>query len=599
MLATGVALAATAAVADDYIPPVVGGRTWTQHQLEVSRTRHPEIQSIVATGLRDKTKDTVVLGSTLDAATVFSKVPAPTGKDSAAPSQDGKQFVVREAFLSNSDHRLGTIELRFALKPGQATAGLEATAKAVQAELRLGTLSAKNAIDPYPYDAAFGDRSYAQALTDKTVHAHPDLLVMMIHATPPGKTTNVIIGSNIGRIGKVADEDDLRVIQKGSTNLEVGGDKDRFETELPLLDVKGTRIGALGLVFAYREGQDKEAIHAHGRAIRDELAKAIPNSAALFTPQTLTLSGSTDLPGYKGDFDHFAIDAKGGRLFLAGEESAELEVMDLNSGALQQRLKGFGVPHSLLFMPDTNELLVIDGEKPSQVFDAATLKVKRSYKWAAGADSFGFDSSTGHIWLVTGGKDVPLKDSHLTEIDPKTGKQYVDVHFDADHVEAMAIEQTGPHLYINVTDKNYLAVINKQSGKVEQQWKIKEAEQNAPLAMDEKHHRLFVVTRKPGMLVVLNADSGATVAAFKAPERTDQVTWDAGNRRVYVTGGEGYISVIEQDDADHYREAARITSMAGAKTAILDADRKHLWVAASPGETGALGKVLRYDVAPR
>lgn len=313
----------------------------------------------------------------------------------------------------------------------------------------------------------------------------------------------------------------------------------------------------------------------------------------------LTLSGATEFPGYTGDFDHFAIDPKNGRLLLAGEESAELEVMDLGTGAIQQRIKGFGVPHSLLFMAEANELLVIDGEKPSQVFDATTLKVKRSYKLAAGADSFGFDSASGHIWLVTGGKDVPQKDSNLTEIDPQSGKTLMNVHFDADHVEAMAVEQRGPNIFVNVTDQNTLAVIDKKTGKVLHRWKINEGQQNAPLAYDEKNRRLFVVTRKPGLLVVLNADSGATVASFKAPERTDQVIWDEANRRVYVTGGEGYISVVEQDDADHYREAAKITSLPGAKTAILDADHAHLWVAASPGRSGAMGKVLRFDVAKR
>jgi iron complex outermembrane receptor protein len=285
LLATSAALVATAAIADDYIPPVVGGRTWTQHLVEAAKAHHREIQSIVVTGLRDQTKDYVVLGSTLGETTVFGKAPIAADKDSAMPSKDGQQFVVRKSFLSNSDHRLGTIELRFPYKTGQATAGLEAVAKAVQAELRLSTLSAKNAIDPYPYDAAYSDNTYAQVLTENTVRAHPDLLVMMIHATPPGKPKNVIIGSNIGRFGKEADEDDLRVIDKGSTNLEVGGDKDRFETELPLNDASGKRIGALGLVFPYHEGQDKEALHAHGRAIRDEIAKGIPNNAALFAPR--------------------------------------------------------------------------------------------------------------------------------------------------------------------------------------------------------------------------------------------------------------------------------------------------------------------------
>jgi DNA-binding beta-propeller fold protein YncE len=612
LMMVGMALASAATRADDYIPPVVGGRTWVQHLIEVARVHHPEIQSVVVTGKREGSKDPVILGSTLGASSVFQKATDTAAQDGAAPSNDGHQFVIREAFLSSTNHRLGTLELRFGYQAGQATAPYQATAKSMQAGIAAVTLSGKNAVDPYPYDAAWSPDTYAQKLTEDTVQKHPELIVMMIHATPPGSKTNIIIGSNIGRIGKVADEDDLRIIQTGATNLEMAGDGDRFETAMPLLDAAGKQIGALGLVFAFGPGKDKEALHARGRAIRDELGKQIPNSAALFQPASraagapaaaarkapLTLSGSTDFPGYKGDFDHFAIGTRDGRLFLAGEESAELEVMDLQSGAIRQRIKGFGVPHSLHYMADTNELLVIDGEKPSQVFDAATLKAKRAYRFAAGADSFGFDPSTGHIWLVTGGKDVPQKDSNLTEIDPRSGKQFANVHFDADHVEAMVVDAHGPHIYVNVTDKNYLAVVDKNSGKI-RQWKISEAEQNAPLAWDDKYRRLFVVTRKPGKLLVLNADNGATVASFSAPARTDQVVWDAANRRVYVTGGEGYISVIEQDDADHYRDAAKIPSMAGAKTAILDAAHGHLWVAASPGETGAMGKVLRFDVTAR
>jgi DNA-binding beta-propeller fold protein YncE len=313
----------------------------------------------------------------------------------------------------------------------------------------------------------------------------------------------------------------------------------------------------------------------------------------------LTLAGTTDLPGYKGDFDHFAIDEKGNRVFLAGEENHELEVFDRTSGAVVQRVPGFGVPHSLFFSPERNELLVIDGEKPSPVLDAATLKVKRSYALAKGADSFGVDPATGHLWIVSGGKDVPQADSNLTEVDPATGKTGTNVHFDANHVEAMALESAGPRLFVNVTDKNKMAVVDRKAGKVIAEWPIHEAEQNAPVAFDEKSHRLFVITRKPGKLIVLNSDTGATVAVFQAPERTDQIVWDAANRRVYVTGGEGYIGVFEQDDADHYREAARVRSLPGAKTSILDPAQHRLWVAASPGETGAMGKVMWFDVAPR
>lgn len=316
-------------------------------------------------------------------------------------------------------------------------------------------------------------------------------------------------------------------------------------------------------------------------------------------PTPLKLTGSVDLPGYTGDFDHFAIDTKDGRMFLAGEESAELEVFDLKDGKIIQRIKGFGVPHSVHYSPATNELLVIDGEKPSPVLDAATLKVKRTYSLPKGADSVGFDHSTKHLWIVTGGKDVPQKDSNLIELDPTTGKTVKSVHFDADHVEAMAIDQEGPDLFINVTDKNYLAVVDKTSGKVVKQIPIKEAQQNAPIAIDEANRRLFVVTRKPGKLLVLNADTGQTIASFVAPERTDEVVWDADNRRVYVAGGQGYISVVQQDGPDRYREVAKVQSLPGAKTAIIDRAGKRLWVAASPGETKAMAKVLRFDISPQ
>ena len=267
----------SAAFADDETPPVVGGKTYVQHQILVALKRHPEILDITVFAKRPEDKGPVVLGSTVSARNVFKA--APDTRDQASPI--GRYFVVNEPFLSSTGHRLGTIQIRFRNLP-RRTSQYTKVAEEVQTRMSRDTLSLKNAADPYPFDPAFGPNSYAQELTERTVAAHPDILVMMIHATPPGGAHNVIIGSNIGRFGKQADEDDLRVIEKGSTNLEVGGENDRFETELPLLDRSGKRIGALGLVFALKPDSDKEALHRHGLVIRDEVARAIPTNAALF-----------------------------------------------------------------------------------------------------------------------------------------------------------------------------------------------------------------------------------------------------------------------------------------------------------------------------
>jgi hypothetical protein len=266
------------AVAGDVIPPVVDGHTWVQHRIELIKAKNPAIAWIRVEGVRDGGSDVILFGATDARASVLKPVAYPVSALGA--SKEGRGEVVREPFVSNSGHRLGTVAVGFT-KPGRRD---PAIAAAVARELSRNMLSAKNAADPWPYSAAYRGDTYAQRLVDRFVGKYPDLLVMMIHATPPGHSAhdNVIIGSNIGRIGKLADDDDLRVIEKGETNLEVAESGDRFETELPLNNAKGTRIGALGLVFKLKPGADRNALHAHGRAIRDALAKEIPNDSSLF-----------------------------------------------------------------------------------------------------------------------------------------------------------------------------------------------------------------------------------------------------------------------------------------------------------------------------
>lgn len=122
---------------------------------------------------------------------------------------------------------------------------------------------------------------YAQKLVDDTLAKHKEVVVMAMHVTPPGKTENIIIASNIGRIGKKADEDDMRVIETGKPNLEVNKKGDRFEVELVLQDQSGKTIGAVGIVFLYEKGQEAQ-FQKKAEEIRDEMKQKTPTLAKLF-----------------------------------------------------------------------------------------------------------------------------------------------------------------------------------------------------------------------------------------------------------------------------------------------------------------------------
>jgi hypothetical protein len=128
------------------------------------------------------------------------------------------------------------------------------------------------------------ERIYAQELVNETVKAHPDLLVLAMHVTRPGSSENVIIASNIGRIGKRADAEDRKVIDTGETLAKVSRTGDRFEVELVLHDASRRAIGALAVVFPHSPGDDPQRFKEAAEGIRDDLAKRIPDVASLVRP---------------------------------------------------------------------------------------------------------------------------------------------------------------------------------------------------------------------------------------------------------------------------------------------------------------------------
>jgi hypothetical protein len=122
---------------------------------------------------------------------------------------------------------------------------------------------------------------YAQSLLDETLAKHKEVVIMAMHVVPPGKTENVIIASNIGRIGKKADEDDMSVIDTGKPNLEVNKKGDHYEVELVLQDQSGKTIGAVGIVFMNEKGKEAE-FKKKAEEIRDEMKQKTPTIAKLF-----------------------------------------------------------------------------------------------------------------------------------------------------------------------------------------------------------------------------------------------------------------------------------------------------------------------------
>jgi len=325
---------------------------------------------------------------------------------------------------------------------------------------------------------------------------------------------------------------------------------------------------------------------------------AILAPAACFAQtSSVRLLKSVNLPGYTGDFDHFAVDYDRNRLLLAAEDHGTLEVFDLKTSDHLKSVTGFGNPHSILVRKGAPTVFITDSEKQGPTIrDANDYAKKQDVALTPGSDTSKYDASTNTLYIVTGGKDVDMKTANLEAVNPDTGAKLGSITFPDNHVEAMAFVDGDPRLFINLTQTNKLAVVDRHTMKILETWPVPAAQQNAMVAFDPAQHRLYVVCRSPGMVVVLNSDTGALIDKLPAPLRSDEVQYDAAAHKLYVPGGEGFMGIYDTSDPNHLKLLEKVTTAPGAKTALLLPNMHRLFLAVSPGDSKAMAKVLTYEV---
>ncbi len=311
----------------------------------------------------------------------------------------------------------------------------------------------------------------------------------------------------------------------------------------------------------------------------------------------LKLAQSTPLPQLKeGDFDHFTADVEGNRLFSTAEENSKVLVFDLKTGKLIHTIIGLKAPHSMLYRADLKKLFVVDGDLGEvKIFETVAYKPVGSIKVREGADSSTYDPSTKYLYVADTGKDAHQPDSYISILDTTEAKPVAEIKIASDDIEAMALEKSGSRLFIDIRGKNEVQVYDRNSHALLASWSTaQEAKKPSTIALDEADHRLFVGTRDPGKLIVLDSDSGKIVTTLSGPAMADDMAYAPALKRIYLSGSE-FIDVFEQRDADHYEPIGHVPSSFRAKTAILVPQLNRYYVAA-PRHEKKSAALLIYDV---
>jgi DNA-binding beta-propeller fold protein YncE len=319
-------------------------------------------------------------------------------------------------------------------------------------------------------------------------------------------------------------------------------------------------------------------------------------------PGPLKLIQTIPLPGLKdGDFDHFQVDLPGKRLFLAAEDNSAIEVIDLNTNKVVHKISGPKAPHSMAYNSDSKKLFVVDDGGPNQVeiYDGTSYELLGTIPMGAHADASVYDPTSKLFYVGNGGKQAKEDFCVLSIVDTTSGKKVGDIKIEGtDRVEGMAIERSGPRMFVNLYNKGAVAVIDREKRTVIDTWSIaQEGHNNGSMAFDEPDHRLFIHAREPGKVVVLDTTSGKVVTTFVSGGMVDDAAFDAKSKRLYVTGVP-FINVFQKsDEGERYDLLGQVPTAFHSITSILVPQLGRLFLAVNHhGQTDAVVQV--YQVVP-
>lgn len=269
--------------------PVPGRKSYAQDLVDRTISRHPELleldvhakppgaaESVIVAA---KSRDRVGKRTDADDLEVFK-----TGTPRVEINRTGNNNVEVAIQLVNVDGQpVGTAEMTFPYVPGTDEDALIGKANAIKRELRPRiSYGPEDLVAPAQYDPRIPIDTYAQFLVDDTLEKQPGVLILVLHIKDPKSSDYPIIASNIGRIGKAADESDLQVIRAGTTNVAPSADGRRLEVKMPMRDAAGNTVGAVAIVFPRHSIADDATLTGQAEKIRDELSRRVASASNLY-----------------------------------------------------------------------------------------------------------------------------------------------------------------------------------------------------------------------------------------------------------------------------------------------------------------------------
>ncbi len=273
------------------------------------------------------------------------------------------------------------------------------------------------------------------------------------------------------------------------------------------------------------------------------------------------------IPG-EGGWDYLNVDEGARRLYVS--HGTQVEVLDVDSGAIVGKVPNTPGVHGIALAPDLGRGFVSDGQSSMvTVFDLKTLKAIQEVPTGKKPDAILFDPATTRVFAFNGGSNS------ATVIEAKDGKVAGTV--DLGGGPEFATSDANGYVYNNLEDESAVVKINSRTLKVEQRWPTAPCTSPSSMAIDRANRRLFIGCRSR-VMAVMDAGSGKVITTVPIGDHVDASAFDADLKLVFNSNGEGTITVIRQDSPDTYSVVENVKTAPRARTMTLDPKTHRLFL---------------------
>jgi len=290
------------------------------------------------------------------------------------------------------------------------------------------------------------------------------------------------------------------------------------------------------------------------------------------------IAHEVSLPGDEG-WDYLTFEAGGHRLFIA--HGTRVQVVDTEKLTVAGEIADTPGVHGIALAADLGRGYISAGRSGViVVFDLQTLaRLKEIKTTGENPDAILYDAASHRVFTFNG------RGRNATAVDAKTDAVIGTIALDAK--PEFAVSDGNGRIYVNLEDKNSLAVLDPQKLTVTSRWPISGCEAPSGLALDAAHQHLFPVCDNK-VMAIMDAASGHVLGTAPIGEGVDAAAFDPGNGLAFASCGAGTLTVVRRSASGAPEVVQSVPTRRGARTMALDVRTHRIYlVTADFGATPA------------